>query len=372
MVFAEGDGVSGLEEAVPELAGDLPVAAVETFAVICEGAAADLLSPALLHLEEPVGVGEALAGGGDEIGLSHLQDVLGLAEAANTPGGDDASLRIYGLEAGADLRGQGDVAGPGSGRADAGGRHALLAALAGVWVGGFPHPWGLGVFELAALGDGDEIQARPGEGFGVLAGVLDAAPSGDDLVPQHAAAQTEILPHLLADGFDDLQGEAKAGLGTAPIAIVPFIRPGKELRHGVGVGVVQLHAVEACLLGPGGGLGKKGRQGLGKVSDPGEVEVIDALPRAIDQVLEFVGLENLGPKLLGLGGQPSPQLPLGEPRGFRLQVLEPPPVPGPKLEEAFKVDPRLLPPPNAQEVEDLDEEFGLASTLPSHPFDDLG
>jgi hypothetical protein len=41
------------------------------------------------------------------------------------------------------------------------------------------------------------------------------------------------------------------------VAVVADVQPGQERRHGVGVRVVELHAVEAGVAGASGGLGKE-------------------------------------------------------------------------------------------------------------------
>src|SRR5689334_18544339 len=60
-----GEGV-----AVPEFAGDLLVLLVEGFAVVRELAATDLVARARAHLGEPVGIGERLARGRDDVGVA--------------------------------------------------------------------------------------------------------------------------------------------------------------------------------------------------------------------------------------------------------------------------------------------------------------
>src|SRR5690606_31087503 len=62
--------------AIPQLAGDLFVPGIERFAVIGELAAADLGAASEPHLQPPVGIGEALAGGGDDVGLLLAEDRL--------------------------------------------------------------------------------------------------------------------------------------------------------------------------------------------------------------------------------------------------------------------------------------------------------
>src|SRR3979409_1994910 len=76
--------VGGVElVAIPQLAGDLLVLLVERLAVVGELAAPDLVALALADLEEPVGVGQALARRGDQVGLTAREDGLGLRELAD-------------------------------------------------------------------------------------------------------------------------------------------------------------------------------------------------------------------------------------------------------------------------------------------------
>src|SRR5213078_3219649 len=76
--------VGGVERvAVPQLAGDLLVLLVERLAVVGELAAPDLVAAALADLEEPVGIGQALARRRDQVGLAALEDRLGLRELAD-------------------------------------------------------------------------------------------------------------------------------------------------------------------------------------------------------------------------------------------------------------------------------------------------
>lgn len=56
-----------------------------------------------------------------------------------------------------------NIASEWSGVANANRRHALLAALAGVRIGGVADARLLGVFKFAALGNGNKIEAGRGE-----------------------------------------------------------------------------------------------------------------------------------------------------------------------------------------------------------------
>ena len=63
---------------------------------------------------------------------------------------------------------------------------------------------------------------------------------------------------------------------AAAVAVVADVQPGQARRHGVGVGVVELHAVEAGVAGAPGGLGKE----AGDRPDVGQVEVAGPLARS--------------------------------------------------------------------------------------------
>src|SRR5207247_2548674 len=65
---------------VPELARHLLVALIEALAVVRELAASHLGPEAEPDLPEPVGVGERLTGGADEVGLAAAENALGLLE----------------------------------------------------------------------------------------------------------------------------------------------------------------------------------------------------------------------------------------------------------------------------------------------------
>ena len=95
-----GEADPGVVElhAIPELAGDLLVVLVERLAVVGELAAAHEVAVAQPDLAEPVGIGQRLARGGDEVGLALGQDRLGLLEGA------DATARHHrrGVTGGAD------------------------------------------------------------------------------------------------------------------------------------------------------------------------------------------------------------------------------------------------------------------------------
>src|SRR5215207_6154362 len=75
-VAAERD--AGLPEplAIPELTRDLLVRLVERLAVVGVGAAAHLRAAPRERLQEPVGVGERLAGGADDVSVAAPQHLF--------------------------------------------------------------------------------------------------------------------------------------------------------------------------------------------------------------------------------------------------------------------------------------------------------
>jgi hypothetical protein len=72
------------------------------------------------------------------------------------------------------------------------------------------------------------------------------------------------------------------------VPVVADVQPGQERRHGVGVGVVERHAVEAGVAGAPGGLGKE----AGARPDMGQVEVAGPLAVAAVERLQLAGREN--------------------------------------------------------------------------------
>src|SRR5919205_240816 len=91
---------AGLVEAlaIPELAGDLLVRLVERLAVVGVVAAAHLGAPARQRLEEPVGVGQRLARGADDVRVAAPQKLLGQLERADAARGDDRRPKPLGAD----------------------------------------------------------------------------------------------------------------------------------------------------------------------------------------------------------------------------------------------------------------------------------
>src|SRR6185312_11839691 len=181
--------------------------------------AANLPAAAEAHLEKPVGIGERLARGGDDVGLAGGEDRFGLIEAVDAAGDDGGRVEprgAHGVAYGGDERNLaaeraalvGDIA-----------RHALVAALAGVGVGGFADLGLRGVVELAALRQRQVVEAGARELDGEVDGVVDAGAAFDDLVAEEARADAAVA-HARADGGDDLERQTDARLARAAVAVV--------------------------------------------------------------------------------------------------------------------------------------------------------
>src|SRR5690349_10374512 len=129
---------AGLVEplAIPELARDGPVPLIERLAVVGVDAAAHLAAAAEAQLQEPVGIGQRLPGGADEVGVAGREDRLGLRERAD-PARDDDRRAEAGLAHGPpDPRLLRHLPPERAGRVRERRRHALVPARAGVGIRG--------------------------------------------------------------------------------------------------------------------------------------------------------------------------------------------------------------------------------------------
>src|SRR5829696_4726757 len=88
-VRAERDAGLPQPLTIPELTRDLLVRLVERFAVVGVGAAAHLRAAPRERLQKPVGVGERLAGGADDVRVAAPQNLLGQLERADAARGHD-------------------------------------------------------------------------------------------------------------------------------------------------------------------------------------------------------------------------------------------------------------------------------------------
>ena len=77
---------------VPELAGNLFVFLIESLAIIREFTYAYFRPPSELNLTEPIGVGQALPRGSDDVGITALEGVFRPIEAAHPANQDNRCL----------------------------------------------------------------------------------------------------------------------------------------------------------------------------------------------------------------------------------------------------------------------------------------
>ena len=178
-----------------------------------------------------------------------------------------------GAHGAADLDGEIDVPAKRPALVDPHRGHALVARRTGVGIGRLPDHGLFRVLELAALRDGQEVHAGGGEAAGVVDGILDARAARDDLVTEETAADGSS-PRRLHDARPSKtsSGRRRRASRRAAVAVVTIIQAREEARHGVGVGVVQLDAVEAGLAGAARGGGEETRQGLRQVAYVLEIE----------------------------------------------------------------------------------------------------
>src|SRR5690606_16708242 len=139
------------EVTIPELAGHFLVLLVEALAVVRVDAAPHRAAVAELDLEPPIGVGERLPRGGDDVAGTLAQRALGEVERADAARRDDRRLESRGAQRAADRRGEREIAAERAARVAAHGRHALVAARARVGIGRLTALPLLLILELAAL-----------------------------------------------------------------------------------------------------------------------------------------------------------------------------------------------------------------------------
>src|SRR2546425_3244620 len=149
--------------AVPQLAGHLLVLLVEPLAVVGELAAPHEVAIAEADLPEPVGIGQRLAGGADEVRVAALEDGFRLLERPDAAAGDDGGVAARLADGAADARGQRHVAAEGAARVGQHGRHALVARAPRVGVDGLADARLLGILEAPALGHRQVIHAGLGD-----------------------------------------------------------------------------------------------------------------------------------------------------------------------------------------------------------------
>src|SRR5882724_6052791 len=74
---------------IPKFTSHLSVRLIQSFAVIRIRAAANFITPAELHFDEPIGIGQSLTRQSRNVGVSSLQNCFSLFEGSNAAGGDD-------------------------------------------------------------------------------------------------------------------------------------------------------------------------------------------------------------------------------------------------------------------------------------------
>ena len=196
---------------------------VQALAIVGVLAQANLVTAAEPGLEGPVGVGQGLAGGADDVAVAGSQHVLGGLEVVHAAGAHHGRVQA-GLEYGpADAGGGLAVAAEGAARVGQVGRHALVAAAAGVGVGGLADAGLPGIVELAAAAGGQEVHARARELHTEPHGVVDAAAAVDALVGQEATTDGPVRADLGPHRGIHLQRQPDPRLARAAPAIVPAV-----------------------------------------------------------------------------------------------------------------------------------------------------
>ncbi len=130
---------------------------------------------------------------------------------------------------------------------------------------------------------------------------------------------------------------------------------------------MQLDAVEAGLAGAAGGVGEEAGQHLRQVADVRAVEVGHPLAEAVAEVLELARRERPLQLFRRQRQEALAHLVLRQVVGAEEGA-----VAVGDLEVAAEVGLRLRPPPDRQEVDDLDEEAGVAAAGAAHGLDQLG
>src|SRR3984957_6815032 len=274
-----GERDTGLIErlAVPQLAGHLPVALVERLAVVGVQTQAHLGTAPAPDLAEPVRIGERLARETHDVRLAVGEHGLGLGETVDTARSDDGGKGALRAQRRAHPRGGLKVASEGTPGIGVIGRHAFVAAAAGVRVGRVPDLRLPGVVELAAARERQEVHTGVRELLPEVGRVIDAAAARDALLRKVAAADGKVradrAPHLRVH----LKGQPHALLARAAVAIGTLVGARQEGGERVGMGKVQLDPVKAGAARPLRGLRKERRQRVWQGAEVRKACVRDAL-----------------------------------------------------------------------------------------------
>src|ERR1700722_7529537 len=210
---------------VPELAGDLFVLLIQPFAIIGEFAGPYSGAEAERGFQEPIGIGERLARGADDVAYAAPQHVLGHFEIVHAARADDRRLEPDGADGVANRLGSIGVAPERAALVRDILRHAFVAAGAGVGVGGGIHARLLGVVELAAARGREEIHPRARKGRSEEAGVLDRATVLDAFLREKPAADDEFLADPGAHAGEHLERQAHASRACTAPTVVAGISP---------------------------------------------------------------------------------------------------------------------------------------------------
>ena len=104
---------------------------------------------------------------------------------------------------------------------------------------------------------------------------------------EEPAADRPVRSDLRAHRPVDLERQAQPVLARAAVAVGAGVPPREERRHRVGVGVVQLDAVEARAPRPRRGRGEQPGQHPRQLGDVRQVDVGHPLPVSVGQRLEL-------------------------------------------------------------------------------------
>ncbi len=210
---------------------------------------------------KPIGVRQRLARRAHDVCIASFENILSLFERANAPGDDDRRLVPSRAYRPADLGTIGDVAPERPARVRSDGRHAFVSAGTGVGVGRPPHLRLLRVLEFPTPGEREIIHPSLGEPRPKIFSVLHLAAAGYAIPRQVPAADHKISRNGGTDGVVHLERQANPVLSRASVSIVSIVQCRQKRRHRVGVGVVQLDAVES----------RRFRAGCGRAEDAGKL-----------------------------------------------------------------------------------------------------
>ena len=280
-----------------------------------------------------------------------MQDRFGLGISVDAADDDDRGLEAGRADGFADFGRRLEIAPEGSVFIGDMAGDAFVAAGAGIGVGGLTDAWLLGVLETPAARQGKKIHAGAGEFGSVITGILDLGAPCYAVFGKEAAADRVVRANLLADPREDLQRQTHPCLAVAAVTICAVVGGRQERGHRVGMGVVQLDAVDAGFPGPAGGLREQLGQGLGQAGDVREMGVGDTFPLAHAQGIELAVGKNVCEGLLRQSGQMRADFVLRPVLGAQFQA-----VPVGDFEEAGKILFRLGAATHGEKIKALDKQ----------------